>query len=177
MVRLSKLLADKNLLEDDNDFIVPGNRVLREFQSMLFRYFSANLAFWDVDVVKNLLQGMRNAARFKFETTPTDEDLVIRYHFIQRTNGTLRWLSRLTRARQTSRLLDYLLEDDKKTLLSREMNYSERQFGLRQLPGTNPLTIARKFAQEYELDPILVQKFEDELQAYTLKFDTSVQTL
>ena len=76
-----------------------------------------------------------------------------------------------------TRLLDYLTEENKLTLLNREVNYSERQFGLRQLPGTNPLVLAKKFADEYELEPTLVEKFERELDAYAIKYDVTSQTL
>ena len=177
MVRLSKILLDKNLLEDDKNFAVPASLVMVEFQEILFRYLSANLAFWDANIVKNILQGMRNAARTVFDMEPTDENLEKRYHFIQRTNGTLRWLSRLTRARQMTKLLDYLTEENKESLLGRDLNYSERQFGLRQRPTTNPLSVARRFATEYEIEPTLVEKFEDELNAYAIKYDINTQLL
>lgn len=176
MVRLSKVLADKNLIEEDKNFIVPVNLVIIEFQSMLFKYLSTNLAYWDIDIVKHLLKGMRDAAKTKcdlWEET-SREGARARSHFINRTNGTLRWMSRLTRDRQIVRILDYLKEEDKLVLLSRDLNYSERQFGLRQLPGTNPLTVARRFAEEYDLDQSWLDRFESELSAYSVKFETAM---
>ena len=176
MVRLSKVLSDRNLIEEDKNFVVPVNLVIIEFQNMLFKYLSANLAFWDIEIVKHLLKGMRDAAKTKCDLwdESSKEGSEARAHFINRTNGTLRWMSRLSRDRQIVKLLDYLREDDKLALLSRDLNYSERQFGLRQLPSTNPLTVARRFAEEYDLDQTWLERFERELSAYTLKFETAV---
>lgn len=130
---------------------------LFELQEMLYVYVTNNVAFFDARVVISLLQVYRKAIKEKARKGRSGvepmlfTDVTVASLMVKHINGTVKWASRLSRAKLLLKLFCLFSEDQIKALLSKDLNYSERNFGLAANSLSNPVTALETFHEEFNL--------------------------